>query len=122
MFLSRPFPFSLWIGFGPSVTVPFVCYTSSHRTLFLSLAAHSSINPSLTDLLQAAWRDGHRAASSFAPTSPTSNNVDQEQTRALAAVRAVYSRLVRALRAKVVFPPGVEGGGWMKDQVDRFKT
>ncbi|KAI4518124.1 hypothetical protein K525DRAFT_209319 [Schizophyllum commune Loenen D] len=71
---------------------------------------------------EAAWRDGHRAASSFAPTSPTSNNVDQEQTRALAAVRAVYSRLVRALRAKVVFPPGVESGGWMKDQVDRFKT
>ncbi|KAI5888073.1 uncharacterized protein SCHCODRAFT_02705351 [Schizophyllum commune H4-8] len=71
---------------------------------------------------EAAWRDGHRAASSFAPTSPTSNNVDQEQTRALAAVRAVYSRLVRALRAKMVFPPGAESGGWMKDQVDRFKT
>ena len=93
-------------------------------SLLLPLYPHTflSIDPLLTDPSQAAWRDGHRAASSFAPTSPTSNNVDQEQTRALAAVRAVYSRLVRALRAKVVFPPGVEGGGWMKDQVDRFKT
>ncbi|KAL1742231.1 armadillo-type protein [Schizophyllum fasciatum] len=74
------------------------------------------------DIEEAAWRDGHRAAASFAPTSPTSNNIDQEQTRALAAVRAVYGRLVRALRAKVVFPQGAETGGWMKDQVDRFKT
>ncbi|TRM55474.1 armadillo-type protein [Schizophyllum amplum] len=73
-------------------------------------------------LEEAAWRDAHRAVPSFAPTSPTSSNVDQEQTRALSAVRAVYGRLVRALRAKVVFPPRAETGEWMKDQVDRFKT